>query len=106
MAVGENNKNLKEFVCNAKNCLILPLQNRGVAQLASVLAWGASGRQFESDHSDFEKVLKSTFFLSFCNFSNKKNRIHIRFLNYQRSLCGCGYLRPSFSRTLLASLLW
>ena len=26
---------------------------RGVAQLASVLAWGASGRQFESDHSDF-----------------------------------------------------
>ena len=25
---------------------------RGVAQLASVLAWGASGRQFESDHSD------------------------------------------------------
>jgi hypothetical protein len=51
-------------------------------------------------------VLKSTFFLSFCNFSNKKNRIHIRFLNYQRSLCGCGYLRPSFSRTLLASLLW
>ena len=27
-------------------------KNRGVAQLASVLAWGASGRQFESDHSD------------------------------------------------------
>ena len=26
--------------------------DRGVAQLASVLAWGASGRQFESDHSD------------------------------------------------------
>ncbi len=28
------------------------LHYRGVAQLASVLAWGASGRQFESDHSD------------------------------------------------------
>ena len=27
---------------------------RGVAQLASVLAWGASGRQFESDHSDIK----------------------------------------------------
>ena len=27
-------------------------QARGVAQSASVLAWGASGRQFESDHSD------------------------------------------------------
>ena len=25
---------------------------RGVAQLASVLAWGASGRPFESDHPD------------------------------------------------------
>ena len=26
---------------------------RGVAQLASVLAWGASGRKFESSHPDF-----------------------------------------------------
>ena len=25
---------------------------RGVAQLASVLAWGASGRKFESSHPD------------------------------------------------------
>ncbi|GEM_PF-2505505 len=25
---------------------------RGVAQLASALAWGASGRPFESDHPD------------------------------------------------------
>ena len=28
---------------------------RGVAQLASVLAWGASGRPFESDHPDQKK---------------------------------------------------
>ena len=28
---------------------------RGVAQLASVLAWGASGRPFESDHPDQER---------------------------------------------------
>jgi hypothetical protein len=27
-------------------------QNRGVAQLASALAWGARGRLFESDHPD------------------------------------------------------
>ncbi len=26
--------------------------NRGVAQLASALAWGARGRLFESDHPD------------------------------------------------------
>lgn len=26
--------------------------NRGVAQLASVPAWGAGGRPFESDHPD------------------------------------------------------
>lgn len=29
-----------------------PAKPRGVAQLASVLAWGASGRPFESDHPD------------------------------------------------------
>ena len=27
-------------------------ENRGVAQLASVPAWGAGGRPFESDHPD------------------------------------------------------
>lgn len=31
-------------------------KDRGVAQLASVLAWGASGRQFESDHSDKQYI--------------------------------------------------
>ena len=36
----------------------VPLRQRfrGVAQLASVLAWGASGREFESHHSDFSKA--------------------------------------------------
>ncbi len=29
---------------------------RGVAQLASVLAWGARGRQFESVHPDFFRI--------------------------------------------------
>jgi hypothetical protein len=29
--------------------------NRGVAQLASALAWGARGRLFESDHPDLNK---------------------------------------------------
>ncbi len=30
--------------------------NRGIAQLASVLAWGASGRAFESHYSDNQKT--------------------------------------------------
>jgi len=30
-------------------------RNRGVAQLASALAWGARGRLFESDHPDSKK---------------------------------------------------
>ncbi len=32
------------------------INTRGVAQLASVLAWGASGRKFESSHPDNKKV--------------------------------------------------
>jgi len=32
--------------------LFLQRENRGVAQLASVSAWGAGGRPFESDHPD------------------------------------------------------
>jgi len=38
--------------------------NRGVAQLASVLAWGASGRPFESDHPDNFKLSVGQLFLS------------------------------------------
>ena len=30
-------------------------RDRGVAQLASVLAWGARGRKFESSHPDYLK---------------------------------------------------
>ncbi len=32
------------------------MQNRGVAQLASALAWGARGRKFESSHPDKAKA--------------------------------------------------
>jgi hypothetical protein len=37
---------------------------RGVAQLASVLAWGASGRPFESDHPDktYQKLVGFSFY--------------------------------------------
>ena len=54
---------IKEFegLQEIKNCLNLQPQirersgiNRGVAQLASVLAWGARGRKFESSHPDLE----------------------------------------------------
>jgi hypothetical protein len=38
---------------------------RGVAQLASVLAWGASGRPFESVHPDIYKT-KASIFGSLC----------------------------------------
>jgi hypothetical protein len=34
---------------------------RGVAQLASVLAWGASGRPFESDHPDLKITQSSDY---------------------------------------------
>ena len=39
--------------------------NRGVAQLASVLAWGASGRPFESGHPDDKKQfsIEGCFFI-------------------------------------------
>ena len=40
--------------------------NRGVVQLASILAWGASGRPFESGHSDKRAAEKSAaFFVRF-----------------------------------------
>ena len=37
-------------------------KNRGVAQLASVLAWGARGRKFESSRPDKRKTGESRFF--------------------------------------------
>ena len=36
--------------------------NRGVAQLASVLAWGARGRKFESSRPDKKEGLQLFFF--------------------------------------------
>ena len=46
-------------------------KERGVAQLASVLAWGARGRKFESSHPDVLKKsdgFSSDFFLYFPQF--------------------------------------
>jgi hypothetical protein len=43
--------------------LLQPIIDRGVAQSASVLAWGARGRQFESDHSDIMKYRHLQFIL-------------------------------------------
>ena len=34
-------------------------RNRGVAQLARVLAWGARGRQFKSGHSDQNSLIET-----------------------------------------------
>jgi len=39
----------KHFYLCSRKC------NRGVVQLASILAWGASGRPFESGRSDDQK---------------------------------------------------
>ncbi len=36
---------------------------RGVVQLASMLAWGASGRPFESGHSDRKSLCRKGLFL-------------------------------------------
>jgi hypothetical protein len=36
---------------------------RGVAQLASALAWGARGRLFESDHPDNKKAHLSYYLI-------------------------------------------
>ena len=43
-------KNLSRYKKSMYFCTALG--NRGVAQLASALAWGASGRPFESVHPD------------------------------------------------------
>ena len=43
--------------------------NRGIAQLASVLAWGASGRAFESHYSDQKTAFKAVFFVIYLTLS-------------------------------------
>ena len=44
----------KKLSClrNKKNTIFAAVMIRGVAQLASALAWGARGRKFESSHPD------------------------------------------------------
>ena len=39
-------------ICNYELCIMNYELIRGVVQSASILAWGASGRPFESGHSD------------------------------------------------------
>ena len=51
-----------------------------MAQLASVLAWGASGRQFESDHSDLScspgQLFLCDMYYTYILFSEKLNRYY------------------------------
>jgi hypothetical protein len=46
---------MKKFFCSLSKSITFAKQNRGVAQLASALAWGARGRKFESSHPDIAK---------------------------------------------------
>ena len=59
-----------------KSVLLQPQKDRGVAQLASALAWGARGRKFESSHPDHKKrdVFASLFL---CLFQRKYQRYWI-----------------------------
>ena len=43
---------LKRVIVFKKVVFLQRKRIRGVVQLASILAWGASGRPFESGHSD------------------------------------------------------
>jgi hypothetical protein len=43
---------IKNFAYNESTAIFATPKKRGVAQLASVPAWGAGGRPFESDHPD------------------------------------------------------
>lgn len=52
--------------------LHLQHQKRGVAQLASVPAWGAGGRPFESDHPDEKKQLAVIAGCFFCFYSSSE----------------------------------
>lgn len=56
-----------KLYCKATQAAMSEKIVRGVAQLASVLAWGASGRKFESSHPDgFKKgvsVFETPFFI-------------------------------------------
>ena len=45
-----------------KKLYICRVKFRGVVQSASILAWGASGRPFESGHSDEKAVVRGSLF--------------------------------------------
>ena len=53
--------------------------NRGVVQLASILAWGASGRPFESGRSDKNKKASTVLWMLFFGFHNKVLFLFISF---------------------------
>ena len=55
-----------------KKCIFAASKVRGVAQLASALAWGARGRKFESSHPD--QIKKRRDCVSFFLFQNKHQR--------------------------------
>lgn len=69
-------------------CIIFAKPNRGVAQLASALAWGARGRKFESSHPDKTKsqlLIKQVFAIfyfrvggNFCGSSINSCHIPVR----------------------------
>jgi hypothetical protein len=46
---------MEKIFCSYIKSITFAEQNRGVAQLASALAWGARGRKFESSHPDQAK---------------------------------------------------
>ena len=65
---GENNGTegnglcLRFFLFLSTPILVHKKSIRGVAQLASVPAWGAGGRKFESCHPDYLKIRISFWF--------------------------------------------
>ena len=62
-----------------------------MAQLASVLAWGARGRKFESSHPDVQKKGNPNGlpFLFFCIFAPNKNIIHPNINTMKKLLLLC-----------------
>ena len=63
-------------------CINFAKPNRGVAQLASVLAWGARGRKFESSHPDKDKsqlLLKQVIAIFYFTFISQWNFIRRKF---------------------------
>ena len=54
---------------NKKNSIFAAVMIRGVAQLASALAWGARGRKFESSHPDIEKKKARFLPCFFCYYA-------------------------------------